>query len=648
MTAVPTPKVAPAPAPPPAAKPAPAVPAPIVSKASPSAVARQPSTHMDLGTIKDDAGRLYDMIRRRRWYVIKAVKDGNAPIEDVYKYDLMFYETYLETLRNRKSLYAELLKQTAASLPAFHPDYAPHHAQVFIPPGQWTFLLQPASTSYTPDEKGWISYLRDQHPRGVEETLKEPDRKALYAEAGRQEHSLIVAPSNWGKSELIKALLYHYTQDRSAAVVVLDPGGDLVKQVRKWPELVRENRLCLIQPGLDENDKEGGSIGKGLTVGFNPLDGTGLDAEERRVIAADWAHTLGMIGAKEHDLSPNMILLVTMCVQVLLTVPDATLDDLGHLLMLRPPRKRGETERAEAQHPRAAELQRLARDYEVARVANFFRHDYDTDAVEGTRAALRRRMETVLNYPHAEALLTGRATISLEQEIEARRFILVDLSRFKKTGGTAIGRLFMAQVAAIGRRRESQPKADRTPTHIFVDEASTMVSASMFEITREMRKFGIFLTLAQQVGGDEMTPEQKARLKIVGCKMIAPSDMAAEWIKAGPHNSIPHVDQHEFVVQWAGCPDIKRLKIRSDLADDKHRVSPVEWREHLQAITGEGGYYRPAGLVKTVPLVNEPGGDLGNQVETSIRANRRAAVPEDVPPELADRFTSTKGRKGNW
>jgi hypothetical protein len=605
---------------------------------------REPNPKMELGTIHEPLDDLNSLVYDRKRYLTRKLETHEITPEKAFQYDIMGLPQYLDAVKNRKSLYSELLKQQAAALPPDHPDYAPHHAQRSIAPAIWNFLLQPQPSSFTPDQAGWLNYMKSRNPKFVEEAFNKPPRPALYAEIGRQEHTLIVAPSKWGKSELIKALLYHYAQDGSAAVVVLDPGGDLVKQVRKWPELVRENRLCLIQPGLDQDDEEGGFIGADLTVGFNPLDGSGLDVEERRVIAADWAYTLGLIGADKHDLSANMMLLVTMCVQVLLTVPGATLADLGHLLMVRPARKRGEADRPEATDPRAAQLQRLARNYEVASVANFFRHDYDTDAVEGTREALRRRITMVLNYPHAEAMLTGPATINLEQEIEARRFILVDLSRFKKTGGAAIGRLILAQVAAIGRRRESQALLNRTPTHVFVDEASTMVSASMFEITREMRKFGIYLTLAQQVGGDEMTPEQKARLKIVGCKLIAPAEVAADWIIPDKYNSIPDVGPHEFVVEWAGFPDIYPVKVRSDLAGYKHRVSPFEWREHLQAMTGEGGYYRPAGLAQTVPLDE----NAKPPPEPRQPRQRRPNVPDDVPPELAGRFTSKTGRESDW
>lgn len=617
---------------------------------------RTPKPVMNLGTTRNEVQALNQMaVDRRNWLAFGGV---TMTPDELIEQDLMPYDEYKYTVKNRSALVRELELQWRASLPAIHPDFKPYNKQHRLNPAQIHFLREPAHRHHTLDVEGYYWYLTRRHKPAVQKVLAEATKPSAFPEESRRMHTLIFGPWEWGKSELMKALMYHYAEDGSAAVVVLDPGGDLVKQVCRWPELVRENRLRIIQPDLDESAEF-----KGYTVGFNPLDGTGLGIEERRVVAADWAQTLGMIGAKDHDLTPTMTLLVTMCVQVLLTVPGATLEDLGHLLKERPPKPRGATERPEADTPRAAELQRLARNYEVAQVADFFRYDYDTDAVENTRRALRRRITMVLNYPHAEAMLTGKATIDLEAEIEARRFILVDLSRFKKIGSAAMGRLFVAQVAAIGRRRESQNRTDRTPTHLFIDEATTMVSGSMFEVFKELRKFGIYLTMAQQVGGDAMTPDQKEAIKLAGCKLIAPVDEAAKWISDFDATDMAELQKGEFFVSWAAPRNqpsipLQQLRVRSDLADDKHAVPLAEWYEHQREITGEGGYYRRAEIRLTMPEAAPEDAPGKSQVQTpprSVRGRRDSprrpapvSVPDDVPDELRDRYVSDKGREGNW
>ena len=56
---------------------------------------------------------------------------------------------------------------------------------------------------------------------------------------------------------------------------------------------MRDNRVILIEPGLQ----------KGKTVGLNPLDGSGLDEDERSIVATFWAQ---QIGALTSEVSTQM------------------------------------------------------------------------------------------------------------------------------------------------------------------------------------------------------------------------------------------------------------------------------------------------------------------------------------------------------
>ena len=127
----------------------------------------------------------------------------------------------------------------------------------------------------TADFAGWLRYLGTQGP--IDRAMQHPryKRDGVFHAGGLEESALVVAPRKWGKSELLKALVYHHVaapfdNDPAAAVVVLDPGGDLALQMARWPELSGPNRsrdrLLYIEPDLRD----------GLTVGLNPLDGSGL------------------------------------------------------------------------------------------------------------------------------------------------------------------------------------------------------------------------------------------------------------------------------------------------------------------------------------------------------------------------------------
>ena len=410
---------------------------------------------------------------------------------------------------------------------------------------------------FTPDFEGWVAYLKALNPV-LEDKMARLSRASALPEAGRREHTLIVAPVNWGKSELLKTLAYHYAEHAGlAAVVVLDPGGDMAKQIAKWPELVRDDRVILIEPGLQQ----------GKTVSLNPFDGAGLDEDERSIVAAFWAQ---QFGALTSDLTPPMERLARHSVNVLLAFPGGTtFRDL--LLLLGAPKGK------DSKNPRQRALVDFARHYKNSRIAEFFKDDFEAPFFEPTRQALRGRIDWILSLPYAEAMFCGPANFSLEKEIEKPQ---VHRREPRQAGGAAIGKVFVAMLGAIARKRNTLPPEQRTPTHVFIDEVSTMVSADLLQNLKELRKFGLYQTLAQQVEGDSFSKEYRQILtRLTACKFVgSPSGDVGNLL----HNtdSLPPLDHRQFYVQWPGAREVACLQVRADLADNRHAVSDDEWREY--------------------------------------------------------------------
>ncbi len=134
------------------------------------------------------------------------------------------------------------------------------------------------------------------------------------------------------------------------------------------------------------------------------------------------------------------------------------------------------------------------------------------------------------------------------------------------------------------------------PVHLFVDEATTMVSEDMVRTLAELRKFGIHQTLAQQVGGAGFSNEQRAVLfKNTAIKFLAPTD--GELAKlAGLSNAeaaaLPKIERNQFWVQWGHGAPLVRLQVRSDLAGYHHTVDEAAWRACVQRQLQT--WYRPA------------------------------------------------------
>lgn len=450
------------------------------------------------------------------------------------------------------------------------------------------FILRGRSRARTPDEAGWRAYLGEIAP-GFAEKLASMYRPSAFPEVHRNRHTLVVAPTGHGKSELLKALVWHYVQHPGAAVIVLDPGGDMSRQIARWPELLRSERLVYVEPELRP----------GYTVGINPFaGGTLLDERGRSAVAGIIAQTLGDLTA---DLSPNMMTLTRYCATVLLGVPGATLRDLQ--LLIQKPEQRGKTVRSFAfdddepdpYEDRRQEIGQAAVHHENLDVRRFFRIDFDSPEYLGTRGWLGTRLKGIGAKVDLRRALFGPDTLKLEQAMDAGKIVVVNVNRFGDASERGdVGRLLVGLVAAIGGRRGQWGDASRRPVHLIVDEATEVVSPQMVVILEQLRKFGIHLTLAQQVGGRAFTTEQKEVLfQNTRTKLIAHENKregAALLGYQGDPDKLPTLAEHQFWVRWHTDTQVRHLAVFNDLADASHSVSEGEWQ--LFADRAVNDYYR--------------------------------------------------------
>lgn len=547
-----------------------------------AAVAPWQASSMNLGLLLPELADVESLAERRRHWV-RANAYGGAPDSGriLLQYDVLTFDDYAHIVANFDRLAKELRKE----------------GQLLgkdLWAGRRLLGMKQRPREYTPTFQGYVAYLCDLDARFSDE-IQKLARPSTFPEDGRKEHTLIVAPTNWGKSELIKALAYHHVQRGDAAVIVLDPGGDLAKQIARWPEL--GERLVYVEPELKA----------GMTVGINPLDGAGLDERGRNHVAEILAMAIDDIVAA--PLSQNMINLALNCATVLLSVPDATLADMS--LMVRPvvrgvAARNKPIEAKTANDARWDTLMAVAQSYRRPSVATFFREEFVAEHYESTRGALRARLRGLLSRIDLEGMIDGPATLRLEDAVNARKVILVNLAKFGPDASAAVGRLLVAAIAGLARRRAELPAgAERVPIHLFVDEASTMVSQQMVRALAELRKYGLHLTLAQQVGGAGFSKEQRDVLfKNTGIKFIGKTD--AEFFKLADapeaRHELPKIQRGEFWVQWGHGAELRRLRVRSDLAGWSHGIDDAAWAARVDQQVAT--WYRPA-----MPPALPPGRD---------------------------------------
>jgi hypothetical protein len=350
------------------------------------------------------------------------------------------------------------------------------------------------SAKYTPTVQGWLQYLIDlnfEFNKTITMITSPPylQSKVFLDEGTRRGHTLISAGSGGGKSELMKALVHHYLQDSSAAVVVIDPHPDMGRQISRWREFARQpTRLAYIEPGLVE----------GHAVPLNPLAlGYTLTDRARKTFGEFLSRTITeLIPAAE--LTPNMQTLIQQCISVLIEHESSTFQDLYDLIGPKVNTKRDFFIKAASRHGRQE-------------VARFFKSDGDFHQpyYSQTKQSLRARLDRLFLTDGFIDFTCANGFFDFNSAVNNKQFVIFNLSSLSEQGRVALGRLVLMMMWSLGHRRMQNPAQPRVPVHVFVDEATLFVGTVMVDLLKEMRKVGIHLTIAQQSGGEGFSPEMR-------------------------------------------------------------------------------------------------------------------------------------------
>lgn len=360
------------------------------------------------------------------------------------------------------------------------------------------FSNEYSSRYHTPDWEGYEHYLRRNSPdilealvdRGIDVRIKEEDRLR---------HTYVVGGSGSGKTELLKVMVNEYKNNHpEAAVIVLDPHGDMVEDIAKWQN---DERLVYLDPYL----------AKDKTFTINPLQPPkGSTPEAREVIAQQIMGAFEELlkGGAGASLSTNMRALVVPCLIVLLDKGDASLTDLQTFL----------------NDDHNDLLIALGQKSERPAIRRFFEREFADKSFTVTKQSLRTKLQSLFNSGVFYNVVNGKNTVELEEAINQKKTILFNLAkgRIGNESSEALGRFIIALLQGIALRRQDVEKSQRVPVHVFIDECQNYIGTSTQTILEEARKYGVHLTLAQQVAGRGMNPEMRTvvlnntNIKMVG------------------------------------------------------------------------------------------------------------------------------------
>lgn len=411
-----------------------------------------------------------------------------------------------------------------------------------------------------------------------------------FPEEKSMAHGYIAAGSGYGKSELIKALVFERVR-RQEGVVVFDPHGDMVQQIARWPEVARSGKLVYLDPYLAGPDGV-------LTPVINPIESILTSPYQDAAVSYLVDSLQRVVGQVE--ISQRMTGLLRTVLPALAKKPHASLLDLW-AAMGNPKKETAETIR-----------QFLAtHSGDNAVNAEFIRDDLKDGDYNSSRVAIRSRLQYLFSSKVFTRCVSGASTLNLREQIDRGAIILIDLSGHMGTGVAADwGKLLLSSLFSAAMSRQNVPPNRRRPCFAYIDEADAFLNESIEDIYAKTRKYGLFLTVAQQVPGANMTPTMASQvfgnsgISVAGYSGDPTSVRRLAEITGAPPEAIQDLRRGEFLFRVP--PQLHRASVRRDLRNFQHSISKEEW----ETVTADqlARYYRDHSIVPTNHTSNTIGG----------------------------------------
>lgn len=329
---------------------------------------------------------------------------------------------------------------------------------------------------------------QDLDGRGIDFFLRGLRTKIPIRELKR--HGYICGATGSGKSELMRLLLYRLVKESKNSeysVVLIDPHGDLSKQIKTSKLYAESDRFIFFEPELIP----------GFTPVINPLEISNTNRNSVVTYAQNLSNAIEeAIGA---DLSVNMGAILIPCLTLLISRKGSTLLDLIKLMQDDP--------------ELIAEGKRLPNE-----AHRFIFKNFKNKLYTRTKASIFTKLQSFLNYPAFYHATVGKSTINIRHAINTGKVVVFNLSHryFGSDAAAAYGRFIISMIKSTITMRGEY----RKPTFLFVDECQQFISPSVKDILEQTRKYGLHLVMANQsvesLGSIENVVLGNTSVKIIG------------------------------------------------------------------------------------------------------------------------------------
>ena len=299
--------------------------------------------------------------------------------------------------------------------------------------------------------------------------------RAFGISSSERMHMAIFGLPGSGKSSIIKLLAYQNIV-RGEGFMVIDPHGELARDVLSMIPPDRYKDTIYVNPA---------SLYRfGRTVQINPLQCRNPD--EKFVVVMSFVGTL--FNLYKDSWGPRLETVLRNAANAL--VDSAEYNTLGHISEMIT----DETARAD-----------ILKDVTSKNVRHFWEEIFAKQYSKDAGSSAYNKIDKILSTPTVAAMFDAQqSSIDMRDVIEGKMMLVVDLS----TGASDdiaqfLGSIFLNALYVEAKRRidvhaEDMEKARKNPFFVYIDEAHMFSNATMSEMLRALRKFGVKVTIATQ------------------------------------------------------------------------------------------------------------------------------------------------------
>ena len=316
----------------------------------------------------------------------------------------------------------------------------------------------------------------------------------------RFEHCHIVGGTGHGKTQLLQTMIHadlKSAQSDDRSVIVIDSQGDLIGKLTRLelfaPDAPQSlaDRLVIVDP----SDVEYPAALNLFDAHLKRLDQYRPADRERVLNGVIELYELFFGAFLGAELTQKQGVVFKYLARLMLAIPGATIHTLMQIM-----------EDGQSFRPTMDRLDGSAR--------HFFETEFFHPSFAATKKQVLRRLWGVLSTPAFERMFTQKDNkLDLFEAMNDGKIVLVSTAKdlLKREGSALLGRFFIAMIAQAALERSTLAEENRTPVHVYIDEAQEYFDDSIETILNQARKYRVGLTLAHQTL-DQLSPRLRSAM----------------------------------------------------------------------------------------------------------------------------------------